>query len=131
MAKAKQTEPNRKTNITDDLPDLPVNSKVTIIKSKGGDVVTEGGIIDKRSGGLYIGEKSKPSENGGHRKPVLLVVVGLLLATILGILSNIIAAYIQEKHGLINDSGRFAVVFAIFILFLTASIVIVIRDIRQ
>lgn len=131
VAKPKQTNSNRKTSVTDMLIDPPDNNKVTIIKSKGGDVATKGGKIDKRSGGIYINEKSEPSVNWGRRKSVLLGVVGLVLATVLGILSNIVATYIQENFGLINDSGRFAVVFSIFIIILAASIVIVIQNIRH
>jgi phosphotransferase system glucose/maltose/N-acetylglucosamine-specific IIC component len=131
MTKTNQTESSSGKALIDDLPDAMVNKRVTNIKSKGGDVVTEGGLIDKRSGGIYINEKSRPKGSKERKKLTLQVIAGLIIATVLSILSNIVATYFQEKYSLITDSSRFVIVLVIFLFVLIINIFIVLREIQN
>ncbi|RLF49734.1 MAG: hypothetical protein DRN19_05530 [Thermoplasmata archaeon] len=42
------------------------------------------------------------------------MAISTVVAVILGIASNIVAAYLQDQFNLLNDQGRFVVVVAVF-----------------
>jgi len=70
--------------------------------------------------------KSRPS-------PMVLapVALGILIAALSGLASNILAAYLQERYRLITDTGRFGLVVAVFVLTLVASIWLALRQAKR
>ena len=53
-----------------------------------------------------------PAPVGARPSPALPVVLSILIATLSGLTSNIVAAYLQERYRLISDAGRFGLVVA-------------------
>jgi len=51
-----------------------------------------------------------------------LIAIGIIVSTILGLASNIVAAYLQQRYQLISDPVRFAIVLAVFLSSLAVSI---------
>ena len=68
-----------------------------------------------------------PAPVGARPSPALPVVLSILIATLSGLTSNIVAAYLQERYRLISDAGRFGLVVAVFVLTLVASIGLALR----
>lgn len=74
-----------------------------------------------------------PGEGGAveapqQRRPSpLIVAVGVLVAATLGLASNIVAAYLQERYQLISDPVRFAIVLGVFLASLVAGVSLALR----
>ena len=54
------------------------------------------------------------SDSSIRRFRARLMAISTVVAVILGIASNIVAAYLQDQFNLLNDQGRFVVVVAVF-----------------
>ena len=60
--------------------------------------------------------------------PALPIALGILIATLSGMASNIVAAYLQDSYHLITDAWRFGIVMAVFVLTVVASIWLTLRQ---
>lgn len=57
----------------------------------------------------------------------LIIACSVLVAAILSLVSNVVAAYLQERYQLISEPARFAIVLAVFLASLAASIGLALR----
>ena len=60
----------------------------------------------------------------------VLIAIGVILSAMLGLASNVIAAYLQEQYHLISDPVRLLIVFAVLLISLSLSVVVAARSNR-
>jgi hypothetical protein len=76
-----------------------------------------------REGPLTSGAKQPPASS-------VLIAIGVILSAIFGLVSNVIAAYLQEQYHLISDPMRLLIVFGVLLISLSFSIVVAVRSNR-
>jgi hypothetical protein len=68
-------------------------------------------------------EDSRVGARGAsHVKRLVKIIASTVAASVLGIATNIIATYLQERFNLLNNQGRFAVVVVVFLITLAIGI---------
>ena len=55
------------------------------------------------------------------------ITLSVLVSAVLGLASNVVAAYLQERYNLITDSLRFSVVLAVFVVSLVVGTMMALR----
>lgn len=104
---------------------------VTQIDSNGGDIALGGSRIDKRSGGFYVGlepEDRQAREPPSSWNTSTRVALGAVIAAVLSLLSNIIAAYLQQRYDLVDNTDRLLVVLLVFFAALFVSIGLAVKS---
>jgi hypothetical protein len=123
MKKKGQTPPNSK-GVVDE-------HTLNFIKSDGGDIAMNHSTINKRNGNIYLTgnlpqlEKSKYQR---RKKVSVLIVLSIIFSTFLGLLSNIVAEYLQQQYDLLINKSRFLIVAIVFTLSLLVSIYFAIKQ---
>lgn len=105
--------------------DATAGESVLHIDSRGGDIAIGNSVIDKRSGGIYAGpgaEDYRTRETAETRNTPLRLVLSVVVAATLGLLSNIVAAYLQQRYDLVSNTDRFIIVLFVFLVALLVSI---------
>jgi hypothetical protein len=80
-----------------------------------------------------VAQNGTPSVHSDTSKHIQgrLVALSIIIATILGILSDLIAAYIQDHFNILNSQARFGIVLAVFISSLSIGVWLAIKQIRE
>lgn len=105
---------------------VPKSDAGTYVDSGGGDVAFGGSVIDKRSGGNYSNESQDATElkRARIRKGFsVYIAFGVIVSTVLGLLSNIVAAYLQQQYGLLQID-RFWIVSVVFVVTFLVSVAV-------
>lgn len=71
-------------------------------------------------------DAAEPSRRRFSRS--LLIVIGAIAAVVLGVASNIVAAYLQERYNLITDQGRIWIVVIVFVVALVIGILVALKQ---
>jgi uncharacterized membrane protein len=72
-----------------------------------------------------------PASADSHwRRPLWIVVVGGIVSVVLAVVTNIIAAYLQERFEILSEVGRLVFVIIVFLVSLGAAILIEVKHSR-
>jgi hypothetical protein len=99
------------------------DSETASVQSNGGDIAIGNSTIDKRSSNIFI-ETPKAQASKDTKPSLFFLLTSTIVSTLLGLVSNIIASYIQEKYQILTDEKRVFIVCGIFIFSIIVTVLI-------
>lgn len=126
---AKTTRKNKPARASKSKQDTSPNKEIISI-------VGDGNVVGNHSSSHVTKIASRPTPtplaspapaNSRNRQPLWIVTAGGITSAILAITTNVIAAYLQETFGILNDITRFAAVVVVFLVSLGITIWLGIR----